>query len=96
MTVDPELVGAVTRAVAEGQAESVSGWVSAAIMEKADRDRKLARLRAAVAEYEAEFGEISAEEMAAQARADRGQAVVVRGSGSSGGRAPRRRRSASA
>jgi len=79
ITVDPELVEAAGRAVADGEADSVSGWVSTALSEKIERDRKLAHLRAAVADYEAEFGEITAEEMAAQGRGDREDAVVVRG-----------------
>lgn len=79
MTVDPELVEAGSRAVADGSAESLSGWVSAALSEKIERDQKLAHLRAAMADYEAEFGEITAEELAAQHRADREGAVVVRG-----------------
>lgn len=79
VTVDPELVEAGQRAVESGQAESVSGWVSAALEDKVRRDRKLALLAAAVADYENEFGEISAEEIAAQRRADRQDATVVRG-----------------
>jgi len=79
VTVDPELVEAGQRAVETGQAESVSGWVSAALEDKIRRDRKLSLLAAAVADYEEEFGEISAEEIVAQQRTDRGHAVVVRG-----------------
>ena len=79
VTVDPELVEAGNRAVADGEAQSLSGWVSAALLEKIDRDRKLASLQTAISEYEAEFGEITAEEMVAQRRADREDAVVVRG-----------------
>lgn len=44
--------------------------MSAALSEKMDRDRKLGHLLAVIADYEAEFGEITAEEMLAQARAD--------------------------
>jgi hypothetical protein len=79
VTVDPELVEAGQRAVESGQAESVSGWVSAALEDKIRRDRKLALLAAAVADYEKEFGEISPEEVATQRRADRQDATVVRG-----------------
>jgi hypothetical protein len=79
VTVDPELIEAGQRAVKSGQAESVSGWVSAALEEKVLRDRKLALLAAAVADYEQEFGEISAEEIVTQRRADRRDATVVRG-----------------
>ncbi len=79
VTVDPDLVEAGQRAVESGQAESVSGWVSAALEDKVRRDRKLALLAAAVADFENEFGEISAEEITAQRRADRQNATVVRG-----------------
>jgi hypothetical protein len=79
VTVDPELVEAGQRAVESGQAESVSGWVSAALEDKVRRDTKLARLAAAVADYEEEFGEITADEIVAQQRTDRQDATVVRG-----------------
>lgn len=91
VTVDPDLVEAGNRAVSEGKADSLSGWVSAALSEKADRDRKLQSLSAAIADFEAEFGEITADEIVAQQRADREAALVVRGrTGSGTGRASRR------
>jgi len=89
VTVDPELVEACNRAVAAGEAGSLSGWVSAAMSEKAHRDEKLALLRAAIADYETQFGEITGGELAAQRRADRADAVVVRGRPSHRGQ-PRR------
>jgi hypothetical protein len=79
VTVDPELVEAGTRAVSEGRAESLSGWVSSALAEKIRRDQHLAHLRAAIGDYETEFGEITADEIAAQRRVDREVAIVVRG-----------------
>jgi hypothetical protein len=79
VTVDPALVEAGQQAVAAGQADSVSGWVSAALEDRIQRDRKLALLAAAVADYEDEFGEITVEEIARQRRADREDARVVRG-----------------
>lgn len=79
VTVDPALVEAGQRAVAAGQADSVSGWVSAALEDRVLRDRKLAVLAAAVSDYEDEFGEITVEEIARQRRADREDARVVRG-----------------
>lgn len=79
VTVDPELVAAGSRAVAEGHADSLSGWVSTALAEKIRRDQRLAQLRAAIGDYEAEFGEITPAEIAAQRRVDREDAVVVRG-----------------
>lgn len=81
VTVDPELIEAGQIAVQSGQAESISGWVSAALEDKVRRDQKLALLAAAVADYEQEFGEIGAEEIATQRRADRRDATVVRGRG---------------
>lgn len=79
MTVDPELIDAGQRAVKSGQAESVSSWVNSALEEKIRHDLKLELLATAVADYEQEFGEISAEEIATQRRADRQDATVVRG-----------------
>ncbi len=79
VTVDPELIEAGQKAVESGQADSVSGWVSAALDEKIRRDRKLTLLAAAVADYEKEFGDITDEEIAAQRRTDRESATVVRG-----------------
>ncbi|MGH8906115.1 MAG: hypothetical protein ACRD0K_06295 [Egibacteraceae bacterium] len=81
VTVDPEFVAAGNAAVAEGRAESLSGWVNQALADRVARDRRLRALAEAVAAYEAEFGEITDEELAAQARADREAAIVVRGRG---------------
>jgi hypothetical protein len=86
VTVDPELVAAGNRAVEVGTAESLSGWVNAALAEQARRDQRLEALSAAIADYEAEFGEITAEELAVQRRLDRQEAVVVRGRRTSIGR----------
>lgn len=86
VTVDPELIEAGQRAVQSGEAESVSGWVSAALQDKIRRDHKLAMIQAAVADFESEFGEITAEEIAAQTRVDRERATVVRGERRSTGR----------
>lgn len=79
VTVDPELVEAAQQAVDSGQADSVSGWVSAALEDKIRRGRKLALLAEAVASYEKEFGVITADEIVVQRRADRQDATVVRG-----------------
>ena len=82
VTVDPELVAAGNAAVDRGMADSLSAWVNEALAERAARDRMLLAMSEAVAAYEAEHGEISAAEMAAQQRADHQAAVVVRGAGS--------------
>lgn len=79
VTVDPLLVEAAKDAVATGRAESLSAWVNLALMERAAKDRRLRAMGDAIAMYEAQFGEITAEEVAAQRRADRSSARVVRG-----------------
>lgn len=79
VTVDPELIEAGHQAVQSGEAESVSGWVSAALEDRIRRDQKLSLLAAAITDFENEFGEINAEEIALQRRADRSQATIVRG-----------------
>lgn len=79
VTVDPELVAAGNHAVASGAANSLSAWVSMALSDKARRDQQLEQLSEAIAGYEADFGEITDEEITAQRRADRQDAVVVRG-----------------
>jgi glycerol dehydrogenase-like iron-containing ADH family enzyme len=79
VTVDAELIEAGHEAVKAGRADSLSGWVNAALLEREAKERRLRALAEAVAAYEAEFGTISAQEMAAQERADARRAVVVRG-----------------
>jgi hypothetical protein len=78
VTVDAAVLAAGNAAVATGRADSLSGWVNTALMERAAKERRLQALSEAVAAYEAEFGVISPEEMAAQARADRASARHVR------------------
>jgi len=79
VTVDANLVEAGNQAVAAGRAESLSGWVNQALAEREAKERRLLAMAAAVAEYESRFGAISAEEIAAQQRADQRAALVVRG-----------------
>lgn len=79
VTVDRALIAAGNDAVAEGRAESLSAWVNAALDERVAKERALTALAEAIAVYEEEFGEISARELADQARADRESAIVVRG-----------------
>jgi hypothetical protein len=79
VTVDPDLIEAGNQAVAAGRAESLSGWVNAALVDRAIRDRRDQSLSDAITAYETDHGQITAEEMAVQARRDREKAVVVRG-----------------
>jgi hypothetical protein len=94
VTVDPALIQAGQHAVAAGWAESVSAWVNLALAERAAKERRLAAMAEAIAAYEAEFGAISAQELTAQARADRESALVVRGKARGCGPRSRRRRAA--
>jgi hypothetical protein len=83
VTVDPDLVEAGNQAVADGIADSLSAWVNAALVERVVRDRRLRSLSEAISAYEATHGEITDDEMTAQARRDRESAEVVRGPGRS-------------
>jgi Arc/MetJ-type ribon-helix-helix transcriptional regulator len=94
VTVDGDLVKAGNEAVAAGRAESLSGWVNAALAEREAKERRLRAMAEAVAAYEKEFGTISAEEMTAQQRADDRAAVIVRGPRRKGASRTGRRRSA--
>ena len=81
VTVDPELVDAGNRAVADGRADSLSAWVNVALRDRALQDQRLRSLADAIADYEADYGVITDDEMAAQVRRDREGAAVVRGRG---------------
>lgn len=78
ITIDTALVSAAQRAVDDGSADSISAWVNTAIADKVERDERLLSLASAIADFEAEYGEITQEEIAAQTRADRASATVVR------------------
>jgi hypothetical protein len=66
-------------AVAAGGAESVSAWVNDALRLKVEHDRRLRGIDDFVAAFEAEYGEISDEEMENAYRAAKARAIVVRG-----------------
>jgi len=78
VTLDPEVIRAGNEAVAAGRAESLSGWVNLAMAERAAKERRLEAMAEALELYEREFGVISEAELAAQERADRTSALVVR------------------
>jgi hypothetical protein len=79
VTVDPHVLRAGNDAVATGRAESLSAWVNLALAERAAKDRRLRAMGEAIAAYETQCGAITAEELAAQQRADRESATIVRG-----------------
>ena len=83
VTIDPHLIEAAGKAVAEGRVASLSGWVNLALAERAAKERRLRTLAEAVSAYEEIFGKITSTELAAQEHADRRNTIAVR---------PRRRR----
>jgi hypothetical protein len=78
VTVDADLIAASQAAVAAGEAESISAWVNDALHLKVAHDRRLRGIDDFVAAFEAEHGEITAEEMEAAYRASKARAIVVR------------------
>src|SRR4051812_11662702 len=59
---------------------NVSAWVNEAMRLKVEHDRGLADLAAVIADFEAEHGEITNEEIEKAARTARSRAVTIRGS----------------
>src|SRR5262249_19934118 len=78
VTVDDELVEQVAAAVEAGESESVSAWINQAMEECTAHERQLAVWDELIAEYEAEHGAFTDEELAAQAQADRDEAAALR------------------
>lgn len=79
VSVDAALAEQARRAVAEGRAVSISSWVSDALRRQADHDARLRALDEFINAFEAEHGEITAEEIAATQRRGASKAVVSRG-----------------
>jgi Arc/MetJ-type ribon-helix-helix transcriptional regulator len=78
-SVDADLIAAAERAVASGEADSVSAWVNAALRLKLAHDRRMAALAAFITAFEAEHGALTTDEMEAAARRARARAIAVRG-----------------
>lgn len=78
-SVDADLVEAGQKAVAAGQAESLSAWVNDALRRQVSHERRLRALDDFIAGYEAEHGEITEDEIADVSRRARARALVVRG-----------------
>ncbi|MHB8467383.1 MAG: hypothetical protein ACYDH6_06975 [Acidimicrobiales bacterium] len=79
VTLDPEVIRAANRAVAIGQAESVSEWINTRLGSKVDHERRMAALGEAIAAYEAEFGAFTPEELEESRRRMEERAIVIRG-----------------
>jgi hypothetical protein len=78
-SVDAELVVAAESAAKRGEVANVSAWVNDAMRLKVEHDRGLAELAEVIADFEAEYGEITKEEMNKAARAALSGALNVRG-----------------
>lgn len=78
-SVDADMIEAGRQAVARGEAESLSAWVNAALHRQAEHDQRLQAMDEFIAQYEAEHGEITEEEMEAAERWARENAIVVNG-----------------
>jgi hypothetical protein len=78
-SVDAELLGAAETAAKRGEVANVSAWVNDAMRLKVEHDRGLTELAAVIADFEAEHGELTKEEMQRAARMARSRAVSVRG-----------------
>ena len=94
-SVDAELLVAAESAASRGEVANVSAWVNDAMRLKVEHDRSLAELAGVIADFEAEHGEITEEEVEKAVRAARLRAVSVRGTRAGEARAgwrPTRRR----
>ncbi len=81
LTIDADLLDEARAAVNDGDASSVSAWVNQAMADKSENRRRLKALGEAIADYEAEFGKITPEEVAEQRRLDEIAAEQVRADG---------------
>jgi Arc/MetJ-type ribon-helix-helix transcriptional regulator len=78
VTIDDDMLEKISSAVTQGRAESVSAWVNEAVTARHLRDQRLQNLSALLADYEAEHGEITPDELADQAQHDRDAAALSR------------------
>jgi Arc/MetJ-type ribon-helix-helix transcriptional regulator len=94
-SVDAELLDAAESAAKRGEVANVSAWVNDAMRLKVEHDRGLAELAAVIADFEAEHGEITREEIEKAERLARSRAMSVRGTRAGetrAGSSPSRRR----
>lgn len=71
ITVEVDLLNHVQSAVQAGACRSVSEWIGQAIEEQLAKDARLAAMDEWIAEFEAEHGPITDEEIAEQRQRDR-------------------------
>lgn len=81
VTIDAALAADGEAAVAAGRATSMSAWVNQALAAVSEKERQLAAMSELIAEWEAEHGEITDEQLAERERLDREAAAEVRRAG---------------
>jgi hypothetical protein len=77
-SVDSDLLAAAEAATRSGRATTLSAWVNDALRLKVELDQRLRAMETFIAAYEAEHGEITAEEMENATRRASSRAVPVR------------------
>jgi hypothetical protein len=77
-SVDPEVLSAAQEAVDAGRAANISAWVNQALHRQAEHDRRMDALDEFLAQYEADEGAITDQEIADATRNARARALVVR------------------
>jgi Arc/MetJ-type ribon-helix-helix transcriptional regulator len=78
-SVDTDLIEAGRAAVADGRYGTLSEWVNEALRRQSEHDSTLAVLQEFIADWEAEHGSITDDEMMEATRRARSRAVIVRG-----------------
>ena len=78
VTVDEDVLQIAAQAVSDGDADSVSSWISDAMVDRRAKELRLAALGEMIADYEAEHGVITADEIQLQNQADRDTAALLR------------------
>lgn len=81
ISIEIDLLEEAQAAVSNGQCRSLSQWIGEAVAEQLDKERRLALLAEMVAEYEAEHGVITEEDMEEQIRKDKEAAAANRAAG---------------
>ncbi len=77
-SIDADLLAAAEQAVKRGGAASVSSWVNEAFRRQLEHDRRLAAMDEFLVGFEAEFGEITDDDIALATKRTRANATVVR------------------
>lgn len=80
ITIEMDLLEEAQAAVSNGQCRSLSQWIEGAISDQLDKEQRLALLGELIAEYEAEHGVITEEEMEERIRRDKEASATFRAS----------------